>query len=86
MPVQFGEFAVMEASYDESLGRVVASSGKAVDRWDDSPVEFRALRVQLVDKDEGAVVFGAWKDAEAAKEVEQLMASIRIKKTEPADK
>ena len=78
--VEFGEFAVIEASYDKSLGRVVASSGKAVDRVDDRPVEFTALRVQLVDKDEGAVLFGAWKDEKHAKEVEQLMSSLRIAK------
>ena len=78
--VEFGEFAVIEASYDESLGRVIASSGKALDRADGRPVDFTALRVQLVDKNEGAVLFGAWKDEEHAKEVERLMASIRLQK------
>ena len=78
--VQLGEFAVVEATYDKSLGRVVAASGKAIDRLDGKPVEFTALRIQNVDEDHGAAAFGAWKDAEHKKQIAMLMASIRIEK------
>ena len=80
--VEIGEFAVMEATYHKSLGRVVAASGTAIDRLDEKPVEFTALRIQNVDEDHGAVLFGAWKDEEHAKQVAELMASIKIKMPE----
>ncbi len=56
----------------------------AVDRLDEKPVEFTALRIQDVEKDHGAVLFGAWKDDKGAKQVAELMASIKIKM--PAEK
>ena len=84
--VQIGEFAVIEASYDKSLGRVVAASGKAIDRADEKPVEFTAIRIQDVDADHGAVLFGAWKDEKHAKQIAELMASIKIKKPEKQKK
>ncbi len=80
--VEIGEFAVIEATYHKSLGRVVAASGKAVDRMDDKSVEFTALRIQNMDDDHGAVLFGAWKDEQSAKQIAELMASIKIKMPE----
>jgi hypothetical protein len=77
--IEIGEFAMIEATYDKSLGRVIAASGKAIDRMDEKPVEFTALRIQNVDADHGAVLFGAWKDEKSAKQVAELMASIKIK-------
>jgi hypothetical protein len=80
--VSIGEFAVVEARYHESLGRVVAASGKAIDRFDEQAVEFKALRWQRVDQDQGAVLFGAWKDEQHAELVEKLFSSIRIEDQE----
>ena len=80
--VEIGEFAVIEATYHKSLGRVVAASGKAIDRMDDKSVEFTALRIQNMDDDDGAVLFGAWKDEQSAKQIAELMASIKIKMPE----
>ena len=84
--VTLGEFAVAEASYDKSLGRVVAASGKAIDRIDAQPVDFTALRIQRVDENQGCAIFGAWKDEKRAKQVEQIFTSIKIKKMEKAEK
>ena len=80
--VKFGEFGIIEASHGEHMGRVVSSNGTAVDRSDDRPVDFVALRVQVPEKNEGAVLFGAWKDAEHAAQVKQLLASLRLPKLE----
>ena len=65
-----GEFAVVEASYGENLGAVVAASGSAIDRMDQKPVDFRALRIQNVSEDRGTAIFGAWKSEEHAKQGE----------------
>ena len=84
--VTLGEFAVAEASYDKSLGRVVAASGKAIDRIDAKPVDFTALRIQRVDENQGCAIFGAWKDMQRAKQVEQIFTSIKIKKIKKMEK
>ena len=76
--VEIGEFAVIEASYAKDLGRVVAANGNAVDRFDEKPVEFTALRIQNVNEDMGAVLFGAWKDEQHAEKIEAMIASIKI--------
>jgi hypothetical protein len=76
--VTVGEFAVAEASYDKSLGRVVSASGKAQDRVDAKPVDFTVLRIQNVDDDEGCAIFGAWKDEKHAEQVKRTLASIKI--------
>lgn len=78
--VEIGEFAVVEASYHKSLGRVIAAEGSAVDRVDDLPVEFTALRIQSVDENRGAAFFGAWKDEEHAEQIAELVKSIKIEK------
>jgi len=80
--VEIGEFAAIEATYDKSLGRVIAASGKAVDRLDDKALEFTVIRIQDVTADHGAVLFGAWKDEKHAQQVADLMASIKIKMPE----
>lgn len=77
--VKIGEFAAVEASYNESLGVVVAANGTAVDRGDNQPMTFTMLRVERPDMDQGAVLFGAWKDEEHAREVATLMQSLKIK-------
>ena len=47
--VEIGEFTIVEAAYGTELGEIVAASGKAVDRTDLRPVNFRVLRVGRVD-------------------------------------
>jgi len=78
--VEIGDFSIVEAAYDKSLGQVIAANGTAVDRLDDKPLEFTAVRIQNLDKDEGAALFGAWKDEEHAKQVAALLASIKLQK------
>lgn len=77
--VKVGEFAVVEAAYNKSLGLVVAANGTAVDRGDDKPMTFTMLRIEVVDLNQGAVLFGAWKDEEHAQEVAALLQSLEIK-------
>ncbi|MFT5049054.1 MAG: hypothetical protein ACI8QZ_000443 [Chlamydiales bacterium] len=83
--VTLGEFAVVEASYGENLGAVVAATGSAVDRMDQKPVDFRALRIQNVSEDRGTAIFGAWKSEQHAKQVQKVLDSITLKKLAPAD-
>ena len=78
--VKIGEFAAVEASYHESLGRVVAATGTAVDRADDKPVEFSALRVQAVDSDHDAALFGVWKSPEHQKQIKELLSTVKLGK------
>jgi len=83
--VTLGDFAVAEASYDKSLGRVVEANGKAIDRVDEKPVDFTVLRVEIVDQDQGGAIFGAWKDEKNAKQVEKIFTSIKLAKPEKKD-
>ena len=68
------------------VGRVFAARGTAVDRRDKKPADFTVLRIQLADKNEGAALFGVWKDQKGAEEVRELMTSIRIKKPDKEKK
>lgn len=80
--ITLGEFAIVEAAYDKTLGEVIAADGKAVDVVDEKPVEFNVLRMGLPQKDEGALIFGAWKDEKHAKAVEEMLMSIKLGKPE----
>ena len=77
--VTIGEVAVIEAAQADRTGVVVAANGTAIDRADDKPMELTMLRIERKDKDQGAVLFGAWKDEEHAQEVAALLKSLQIK-------
>ena len=78
--IEIGDFGVVEASYDKSLGRVVAAYGTAADRIDGKPVEFTALRIQNVTEDQGSAILAAWKDEKSGKQVEKVLASVKLAK------
>lgn len=84
--VELGRFGIAEASYSRSLGQVISASGTAIDRQDQQPVTFTALRVERLDLDRGSAVFGAWKDEQHAREVAALLESIEIRKREKTEK
>ena len=79
--IKLGEFAAVEASYDKSVGRVLIATGTAVDRTDGKPVQFNAMRLQRVDKDEGAALFGVWKSPEHAEMIKRVLGTVKLKET-----
>lgn len=78
--ISFGEVTVVEASFDQTLAEAVTASGTAIDIVDEKPVQFCVLRMGLPETDEGALVFGAWKDEKNKKAVHEMLKSIKMGK------
>ena len=75
--VEVDEAVILMGEKRGALEEVVAVRGSAIHRKDGKPVKFSALLVKSGDK--GALVMGAWKDAEHAAVVREILEGIYVK-------
>ncbi|MHC5065503.1 MAG: hypothetical protein ACYTG5_16185 [Planctomycetota bacterium] len=79
--IEFSEVGVVEASATgKPLTMAITKSGKAIDIIDEKPVQFSVLRLSQPKMNEGALVFGAWKNETNKQAVHEMLSSIKMGK------